>query len=109
MLILNQLVYITIEKEIIMTDTEYLNNKYGQQAWYSGYHTYVQSVYDPVQTHALYGVPTDKVDDWKARLKQNKGITRFRIVRANCKAWSIICFKYNEKKDQFRHPELIKK
>lgn len=92
-----------------MTDIEYLNNRYGRESWYHGYSTYVQSVFDPVQTHALYGIPTSKVDEWKSALKMNKGITRLRVVRANCKEWSIICFKYNEKKDQFRHQELTNK
>lgn len=61
--------------------------------------TYIQSVYDPQQNYALYGVRTSEVNEWKEKLKQNKGISRFRVVRANDKSYSIICFKYDSSKD----------
>jgi len=77
-----------------MSETEWLNSKYG------GDGRYIQSVYDNVQTHALYGISRDSVNDWKETLSKNKGITRFRKVNANSKYYAILCFKYDKSKDQ---------
>ena len=77
-----------------MSDTEWLNYKYGGEG------RYVQSLYDNVQTHALYGISRDSVDEWKQTLSNNKGINRFRKVNANSKYYAILCFKYDRSKDE---------
>lgn len=77
-----------------MSDTEWLNSLYG------GSGRYIQSVFDNVQTHALYGINRDDVNDWKETLSKNKGITRFRKVNANSKYYAILCFKYDRSKDE---------
>lgn len=86
-----------------MSDSEWLTSLYCG-GWDSI--TYIQSLFDRVQNYGLYGVRTEKVPYWKERLKKNKGITRFRVVKANDKTWSIICFAYNKDKDQFRKEAL---
>jgi hypothetical protein len=77
-----------------MSDTEWLNYKY------AGDGRYIQSLYDNVQTHALYGISRESVDEWKQRLSKNKGINRFRKVNANSKYYAILCFKYDRSKDE---------
>ena len=81
-----------------MSDTEWLNSLYGEDR--GAYGVYIQSLYDTVQTHALYGISRDSVNDWKERLSKNKGISRFRKVNANSKYYAILCFKYDRSKDQ---------
>lgn len=54
---------------------------------------YIRTLFDPVQTHAVYNVTLDEVDAVKNELKAVKA-TRFRIVKTqlienNC----IVCFK----------------
>ena len=51
----------------------------------------IQTIYDYVQTHAIYGVSYTDVERVKKVLKQN-GCTKFRIVKANAKNLRIICF-----------------
>jgi len=80
-----------------MSDTEWLNYQYGSGDRYG---VYVQSLFDKVQTHALYGISRDSVDEWKERLSKNKGISRFRKVNANSKYYAILCFKYDRSKDE---------
>ena len=82
-----------------MSETEWLNSLYGSRGWGSS-GTYVQSLFDKVQTHALYGISRDEVNDWKERLGKNKGISRFRKVNANSKYYAILCFKYDRSKDE---------
>lgn len=53
--------------------------------------SYVQTIFDPIQTHALYGVSKTQKDDAKAALKKI-GAKRFRVVN-NDFGMSIICFK----------------
>lgn len=77
-----------------MSDTEWLNSLYG------GSGRYIQTVYDNVQTHALYGIGREDVADWKETLSKNKGINRFRKVNANSKYYAILCFKYDRSKDE---------
>lgn len=80
-----------------MSDTEWLNYQYGSGDRYG---VYIQSLFDKVQTHALYGISRDDVEDWKERLSKNKGISRFRKVNANSKYYAILCFKYDRSKDK---------
>ena len=77
-----------------MSETEWLNSLYG------GSGRYIQDVFDNVQTHALYGISREDVNDWKETLSKNKGITRFRKVNANSKYYAILCFKYDKSKDE---------
>lgn len=86
-----------------MSETEWLNYQYGSGDRYG---VYVQSLFDKVQTHALYGISRDDVEDWKERLSKNKGISRFRKVNANSKYYAILCFKYDRSKDE-RYKELL--
>jgi hypothetical protein len=90
-----------------MTDTQWLTELYCKD-WLSRTGRYVQTTFDPVSTHALYGVYSSEREAWKSRLKNNKGITRIRMIYANSKAFTIICFKYNSQKDQIRYPQLKK-
>lgn len=60
------------------------------QTSFMGYR--LQELFDPVQTHALYGVPVEQVDDVKDELRKKFGATRFRLVTAYNKS-KIICFK----------------
>jgi len=76
-----------------MDETKWLNYLY------SNGRSYIQSVYDPKQTHALYGIYKDEVDGWKEELKKNKGISSFRVVKTKHE-YAIICFKYDRSKDQ---------
>lgn len=52
---------------------------------------YVQLVYDPYDTHALYGVHVDEVDKFKERIKSIGG-KYIRVVSAQWKGFKIICF-----------------
>jgi len=81
-----------------MSETEWLNSLYGEGR--GAYGAYIQSLFDNVQTHALYGISRDSVNDWKERLSKNKGISRFRKVNANSKYYAILCFKYDQSKDE---------
>jgi hypothetical protein len=53
--------------------------------------SYVQTLFDPVQTHALYGVLKRDAAEAKEALKAI-GAKRFRVVN-NSFGFSIICFK----------------
>lgn len=90
-----------------VSDTDYLERRYCG-TWLDHTGRYVQATYDPVTTHALYGVFSSEREKWKRILKENKGITRIRMIYANSKAFTIISFKYNSQKDQFRYPQLKK-
>ncbi len=48
-------------------------------------------LYDPVQTHAIYGVTKDTKSYWKLTLK-SIGAKKFREVKANSKHFVILCF-----------------
>ena len=87
-----------------MSETEWLNSLYGEGR--GAYGAYIQSLFDNVQTHALYGISRDSVNDWKERLSKNKGISRFRKVNANSKYYAILCFKYDQSKDE-KYQEAI--
>ena len=53
----------------------------------------VRELFDPVQTHAAYQVPTEQIDQLKTELKSNHGATRFRRVKTGIKGIEILCFK----------------
>ena len=93
-----------------MSDIEWLNSLYGwrsSNSWLSGNSgVYIQNIYDRVQNYALYGISRDAVDDWKERLSDNKGISRFRKVNANSKYYAILCFKYDPQKDVKRQEAI---
>jgi hypothetical protein len=59
---------------------------------------YVQPIFDPNQTHAVYGVGNDpaEINEVKRKLKEY-GATLFRVVK-NGYGFAIICFK--DKKQQ---------
>lgn len=51
---------------------------------------YVQTLFDPVQTHALYGLSKENVLEFKEKLKK-MGANRFRTV-TNHYGRKILCF-----------------
>lgn len=56
----------------------------------------VKKLFDPVQTHAAYGVPVTMKDQVIAALKA-KGATRFRTVKNTyLKELVIVCFKMKD-------------
>lgn len=52
----------------------------------------VRELFDPIQTHAAYGVPVEDVDLVKERLRE-LGAVRFRVVRTGITGVKIVCFK----------------
>ena len=54
---------------------------------------YVQELFDPVQTHAVYRVPVESVDELKTLLKEKVKATRFRKVKSGISGAVILCFK----------------
>lgn len=52
----------------------------------------IRELFDPIQTHAAYGVPTEQVTIVKQTLKA-KGATRFRVVKSGIVGQVIVCFK----------------
>lgn len=55
--------------------------------------SYIQELFDPVQTHAIYGVSKSRMNEAKDMLKKH-GAKRFRIVNPRAaKDLVIICFK----------------
>ena len=53
--------------------------------------SYIQTIFDPIQTHALYGVHKDDALEAKRLLKE-AGASSFRVVK-NRFGFAIICFK----------------
>ncbi len=49
-------------------------------------------LFDPIQTHALYGVRKEDVFEVKAELKKF-GATRFRVVKSGIIGLVIVCYK----------------
>jgi hypothetical protein len=82
-------------------DVTWLSNKYC-----SG-RSYIQSLFDPVQNYAIYGITKDQADILKERMKASKCISRFRTVKTNGGYYVILCFKYDRSKDKDRD-EYIK-
>ena len=58
---------------------------------------YVKELFDPIQTHAVYAVNEEDVDEVKALLKEQFKATRFRIVNPRISGMRIVCFKINKK------------
>ena len=57
---------------------------------------YFQKLFDPIQTHGLYGIYKEEVERYKEWLK-SFGAKRLRVVKCNnCKGnpYAIICFKW---------------
>ena len=54
---------------------------------------YVQELFDHVQTHAVYRVPVEAVDEVKALLREKVKATRFRMVKSGIVGVVIVCFK----------------
>ena len=53
----------------------------------------IQTLFDPVQTHAAYNVPAERVDEVKQALKA-AGANRFRLVKNKNKNRNVVvCFK----------------
>ena len=89
-----------VSKDILNNDSSWLNYLYG------GDGKYVQSLFDPVQTHALYGIyGKDELERCKALLSKNPAINRFKVV-SNSYGYKILCFKYNAAKDNKRKSQL---
>jgi hypothetical protein len=57
--------------------------------------TYIQTLFDPVQTHAVYGVTADNLSEVKKELKA-LGATRFRVLKTGFGTLRIVCFKYSK-------------
>ena len=53
--------------------------------------SYYQKIYDPIQTHAIYGVAKSDKDSIVKSLK-SIGAKKFRTVQPNAKGLTIICF-----------------
>ena len=58
---------------------------------------YYQTLWDPYQTHGLYGVSVNDVPYWKEYLKKH-GAKRFRVVK-NPYGRAIICFAWQVDKE----------
>ena len=56
---------------------------------YSG--SYFRELHDPIQSHAIYGIPKTDKDKIKEKLKLI-GAKRFRTVQPHAKHFTIICF-----------------
>ena len=57
---------------------------------------YIKELFDPIQTHAVYRVDSDLVNQVKYILKV-AGATRFRIVKVRNSNLRIVCFKKAKK------------
>jgi len=54
---------------------------------------YQQKLFDPVQTHGVYGLTDQTLPEVKKELKE-KGATRFRTVKCHKPSpWRILCYK----------------
>lgn len=71
---------------------------------------YYQTLYDPHQTHGLYGVRIGEVPRWKEYLKEH-GAKKFRVVK-NQYGFAIICFAWqpdSEAMEAQRQREILAK
>lgn len=71
---------------------------------------YYQTLFDPHQTHGLYGVRVDDVPYWKEYLKKH-GAKKFRVVK-NQYGFAIICFAWqvdSEAMEARRQREMLAK
>lgn len=58
----------------------------------------VRKLFDPIQTHAAYGVPLEQVDRVKEVLRE-RGATRFRVQNTPS-GLRIVCFKLKKAVDK---------
>lgn len=56
---------------------------------------YIKELFDPIQTHAVYGVHAESLNEVKAVLKAH-GANRFRVVAAGMAGVKILCFKFKK-------------
>lgn len=71
---------------------------------------FYEPLWDPHQTHGLYGVRVDDVPYWKEYLKKH-GAKKFRVVK-NCYGRAIICFAWQVDKEAMearRQREILAK
>lgn len=54
---------------------------------------YVKELFDPVQTHGVYGVPDYSVESVTKQVKEMYGATCLRIVKVTNSNLRIVCFK----------------
>jgi hypothetical protein len=54
--------------------------------------SYIKPLFDPVQTHGLYGIFEDDLVKAEDILKKN-GCNRFRVVKCRDSDFVILCFK----------------
>ena len=93
--------YMSMSSKDAENDVTWLSNKYC-----SG-RSYIQSLFDPVQNYAIYGITKDQAESLKISMKASKCISRFRTVKTNGGYYVILCFKYDRSKDKERD-EYIK-
>lgn len=53
---------------------------------------YIKDLFDPIQTHAVYGVNVNLLNEVKAAIKYAGG-NRFRVISSGIKDIKIVCFK----------------
>lgn len=70
-----------------MKTIKYLNSKFRKEG------RYVQKIFDPIQTHALYGIPVEDLSEFKKQLRE-LGAKRFRQVKAS-HGFVTLCFKFD--------------
>ncbi|MCH9735921.1 MAG: hypothetical protein K0U78_15435 [Actinomycetia bacterium] len=53
----------------------------------------IREISDPIQTHAVYNVSSDDLDELKKRLRESIKAIRFRVVKTYVDGVVILCFK----------------
>lgn len=81
------------------SDCEWLNYYVGDGG------RYVQSIFDPVQNYALYGLTAHDIDRYKDILKNELKANKFRTVSTKYQ-YKILCFNYEKSKDTARKEAL---
>lgn len=81
------------------SDCEWLNYYVGDGG------RYVQSIFDPVQNYALYGLTAHDIDRYKDILKNELKANKFRTVTTKYQ-YKILCFNYEKSKDTTRKEAL---
>jgi len=88
-----------------MNDNEWLTSLYCGDRWYDHRGMYIQPVFDITQNFALYGIDADDLEEWKNKLKANKGISKFRQQKLKS-GYAILSFHYDAEKDQERQDAI---
>lgn len=65
--------------------------------WFPNKDYEIRTIFDYVQTHAIYGVLESNATSVKQVLKE-RGCTNFRTVKTRIKGLIIICFKFDKSK-----------